>query len=281
MKTGQSIEIATGTDLELVKGHVARVAEGEIVVDLDRPRGTFAPETPLALYYDDPVGHHQLAARVIRMQGPGRLILWPATEPERPAELKAPGDARARIRVEHLLRMEYEVIAREEVPRVREEVLHGARILKYERPSRRELLQAAGAEHDLLGEDLADSPLWAAIQRIEQKLNLVLERLGAEPPASDERPLCNLSLSARGLRFRDFERRCHAGDLVLLTIELPMNPTIEISAIAETLYVVEDIRHPQLSVGQDVVLEFRVIQEEAQEHIERYCRMVQGAQRAR
>jgi len=276
MKTGQAIEIATGTGLELMKGHVARVGKGEIVIDLEGPRASFAPETSLALYYDDPVGHHELAARVIGMQGPGRLVLWPATEPERPAELKA--DARSRIRVEHLLRMEYEVIAREELPRLREDVLHGPRILKYERP-RRELLQAAGAEHELLGEDLADSPVWAAIQRLEQKLDLVLERLGAEPPASDERPLCNVSLSARGLRFRDFERRCHAGDLVLLTLELPLNPTLEISAIAETLYVVEDIRHPQLSVGQDVVLEFRDIQEEAQEEIERYCRMVQGGQR--
>ena len=279
MKTGQAIEIATGTDLEVVKGHVARVTKGEIVIDLDRPRGSFAPETPLALHYDDPVGHHQLAARVIGMQGPGRLVLWPATEPERPAELKT-GDARSRIRVEHLLRMEYEVIARDELPRVQEDVLHGPRILKYERP-RRELLQAAGAEHELLGEDLADSPIWAAIQRLEQKMDLVLERLGAEPPASDERPFTNVSLSARGLRFRDFERRCRAGDLVLLTIELPLNPTLEISAIAETLYVVEDVRHPQLSVGQDVVLEFRVIQEEAQEEIERYCRMMQGAQRPR
>ena len=270
------IEIATGTDLELVKGHVARVAEGEIVIDLDRPRGSFTPETPLAIYYDDPVGHHELAARVIGMQGPGRLVLWPATEPLHSTERQ--GDARSRIRVEHLVRMEYEVIARDELERVREEVLHGPRILKYERP-RRELLQAAGAEHELLGEDLADSPLWAAIQRIEQKLNLVLERMGAEPPADDERPLCNVTLSARGLRFRDFERRCHAGDLVLLTIELPLNPTLEISAVAETLYVVEDIRHPQLSGGQDVVLEFRVIQDEAQDQIERYCRMVQGAQR--
>ena len=37
----------------------------------------------------------------------------------------------------------------------------------------------------------------------------------------------------------------------------------------------------RVSVGQDVVLEFRDIQEEAQDEIERYCRMVQGAQHQR
>jgi hypothetical protein len=275
MKTGQEIEIATGTELEPVKGHVARVSEGEIVIDLDRPRGTFAPQTPLALRYDDPVGHHELAARVIGMQGPGRLVLLPATEPTRPSDLKPANDARARIRVEHLVRMEYEVIPPSELGRVREQVLHGPRILKYEWPVHG-MLKAAGAEREILEQEIADSPLWIAMKRLEQKLDLVLERLGAESPANEERPLCNVSLSARGLRFRDFERRCHAGDRVLLTLELPMQPTIEVSAIAEVLYVVEDLRHPNLSAGQDVVLEFRVIQDDVQDCIERYCRMVQG-----
>jgi hypothetical protein len=274
MKTGQEIEIATGSEEEALKGHVARVTPKEIVIDLDRPRGTFAPQTALALRYDDPIGHHELAARVIGMQGPGRLVLLPATEPLRPSDLKPAGDARAKIRVEHLVRMEYEVIPPAELAGVRDQVLHGPRILKYEWP-RQELLQAAGAEHEGLAPEIADAPLWAALKRLELKLDRVLERLGAEPP-NEERPLCNVTLSARGLRFRDFERRCHAGDMILLTIELPMNPTTEVSAVAEVLYVVEDVRHPNLSTGQDVVLEFRVIQDEAQDCVERYCRLVQG-----
>ena len=184
MKTGQEIEIATAAEPEPVKGHVARVTAGEIVIDLDRPGGTFAPQTPLALRYDDPVGHHELAARVIGMQGPGRLILLPATEPLRPSDLQPARDARARIRVEHLVRMEYEVIPPSELEAVKNQVLHGPRILKYEWP-RRELLQAAGAEHEVLEQELPDTPLWAAMRRLEQKLDLVLERLGAELPSEE------------------------------------------------------------------------------------------------
>jgi hypothetical protein len=93
-----------------------------------------------------------------------------------------------------------------------------------------------------------------------------------------EKPLYNVSLSARGLRFRDFQRRCQAGDMVYLCLELPMNPTVEITALAETVYVVEDARR-NLSAGRDVVLEFRVIKEEARQQIERYCQTHQEGRR--
>jgi hypothetical protein len=63
--------------------------------------------------------------------------------------------------------------------------------------------------------------------------------------------------------------------MVCLCLELPMNPTVEVMALAETLLMVEDSRPRRLSAGRDVVLEFRVIQDEARELIERYCRLNQ------
>ena len=48
---------------------------------------------------------------------------------------------------------------------------------------------------------------------------------------------------------------------------MPLNPTVEVRAIAETLYVVEDSRHLNLSTGYDVVLEFRVLRDEVREII--------------
>jgi hypothetical protein len=180
--------------------------------------------------------------------------------------------------------MDYEVVPPEDLDRMRAEVLNGPSILKYERPGiAREAPKVAGAEGEILPDDIADTPLGAyimrAIMRMERKLDAALERLDVEAPVDDERPVFNVSLSSRGLRFRDFERRCRAGDLVAITIELPSHPTIEVRAIAETLYVVEDVRHPNLSTGQDVVLEFRVIRDDTREQIERYCIANQGVRR--
>jgi hypothetical protein len=282
MKPGQVVDISPSAhaDLPPVKGLVAEVSQDAIVIDLDPARrGTFAPHTPIALSYDGEDGRHELATRVIGMQGPSKLILLPSAErpkPQRPAT-----DPRARIRVEHLLRMDYEVVPPEELDRMREEVLNGPCILKYERPGVvREAPQVAGAEGEILPDELVDTPLGALLIGLHRKVDAILERLDIEVPGDDERPMFNVSLSSRGLRFRDFERRCRAGDLVAITIELPLLPTIEVRAIGETLYVVEDVRHPNLSTGQDVVLEFRVIRDDTREQIERYCIANQGARRS-
>ena len=280
MKPGQMVEISPSAhaDLPPVKGEVVEVSNHAIVIDLDPARrGTFAPHTPLALSYDGKAGREELATRVIGMQGPNKLILLPAGEKPRPL---SPSDPRSRVRVEHLLRMEYEVVPPEDLDRMRAEVTNGPCILKYERPEVvHEALKVAGAESEILPDDIEDTPLGAYLKSLHRKVDAILERLDIEVPGNDERPMFNVSLSSRGLRFRDFERRCRAGDLVAITIELPFYPTIEVRAIGETLYVVEDVRHPNLSTGQDVVLEFRVIRDDTREQIERYCIANQGTRR--
>jgi len=184
-------------------------------------------------------------------------------------------DPREDLRVEHLLRMEYHVIPPDELEAMREVVLHSPRILKYEwvpNPSAR----AAGAENEppsSLREP--QDPLVQRLDRIERKLDALLEHQGVDAPGLKEKQRFNVTLSARGLRFRDHLDRCQAGDMVYLCLELPMNPTVEVMALAETLLMVEDSRPRRLSAGRDVVLEFRVIQDEARELIERYCRLNQ------
>jgi hypothetical protein len=204
----------------------------------------------------------------------------PSAERRRDSLSGGLNDLRENVRVEHLLRMEYHVIPPDEVDAMRQVVLHSPRILKYERqeaPSSTPLAQAAGAEIESMGRDLpADNALVHRLERIEQKLDVLLEHLGVESPGPQEKQRYNVALSARGLRFRDHLERCQAGDMVYLALELPMNPTVEVMAVAETVLVVEDSRPRRLSAGRDVVLEFQVIQDEARMLIERYCRVSQN-----
>ncbi len=268
MKPGQSVEIAARTTpgAAAIHGRVALVADGELVIHLDAPQpGLFTPRTPVALSYRDETGEHQVNVRVVGMQGTERVIV---TLPPDSAE---PADQRRHVRVEHLLRMEYQVLAPEEVDEARATVLDGPRILKYERQSTSAAPQVAGAENEPPPPEWSESPGEDQLRRIERKLDLLLERLGIETPRTDERSFYNVSLSAGGLRFRDYQRRVKAGDMVLVCLELPLSPTVEVYAIAETLYVVEDIRQLHLSTGRDVVLEFRVIKDESRELIARYC----------
>jgi hypothetical protein len=198
------------------------------------------------------------------MQGAERLII------SLPAPGQRPEDQRRHLRVEHLLRMEYQVLAPEELDEVRAQVLDGPRILKYEwQPAPPPT--AAGAENEPVAPEWVETPENERLARMERKLDLLLERLGIEAPRAPERPFTNVSLSASGMRFRDFQRRLQAGDMIYVCFELPLNPTVEVAAIAETLYVVEAVRQSNLSAGRDVVLEFRVIKDDSRDLIERYC----------
>jgi hypothetical protein len=253
MKPGQAVEVASGPDAEWasLKGHVARASRDEIVVNVENPHHlSFAPHSCLEICYRDAQGDHHVPARVVSVEGEDRLILAPSIG-ESPQ-----GDARRKIRVEHLLRMEYHVIPPEEMEATCRDVLNGPRILKYEWQQASQPV-AAGTENESVDASWEGSPIGERLQRIELKLDALLERLGVDAPALAQRPLYNVNLSATGLRFRDFQRRCQAGDMVYICIELPLDPTVEIRAIAETLYVVEDSRHSNLSTGYDVVLEFR------------------------
>jgi hypothetical protein len=184
-------------------------------------------------------------------------------------------DPREEVRIEHLLRMDYHVIPPQELEAMREVVLHSPRILKYEWATSNPSAMAAGAENEPAPIPEILDPLVQRLDRIERKLDALLEHHGVEAPGLKEKQRFNVTLSARGLRFRDHLKRCQAGDMVYLCLELPMNPTVEVMALAETLVMVEDSRLRRLSAGRDVVLEFRVIQEEARQLIDRYCRLNQ------
>ena len=267
MKPGQPVEIHPDAQIDLspVRGTVALVAGDEVVLDLDTPRrGLFSARVPVGLSYRDEAGEQHVTARVVGMQGAERLII------NVPAPDQRPGDQRRHVRIEHLIRLEYQVLAPDEVDEVRAQVLDGPRILKYEwQPAPPPA--AAGAENDPVAPDWVETPEDERLARIERKLDLLLDRLGVEPLQTAERPFVNVSLSASGIRFRDFQRRLHAGDMVYLCLELPLNPTVEVAAIAETLYVVEEVRQSNLSAGRDVVLQFRVIKDDSRDLIERYC----------
>lgn len=177
--------------------------------------------------------------------------------------------------------MEYEVVPPEEIEAMRTAVEHGPRILKAEWSPRHPAPVFAGGENATAFADWGweTPPVAESLQRIERKLDLILERLGVDAPGLKPKPLYNVNLSARGLRFRDHRRECQDGDMVYLCLELPMNPTVEIMALAEATCVVEDAGTRHLSAGRDVVLEFRVIQDETRELIERYCRLQDEASR--
>ncbi len=275
MKPGQPVMIAPGTgdDFTPQSARVALVADGEVVLQLDEPRADrFVVQSGLNLRYRDEAGDHAVTARVVAAQGTGRLRV------ALPVEGAGPAEERRHVRVEHLLRMEYQVIAGQEIEELRAQVLDGPRILKYEwSPGLPR--QTAGAENEPVDPEWIETPDNERLTRIERKLDLLLERLGVESPRSSERPFFNVSLSASGLRFRDFQRRCQTGDVVYVSLELPLNPTVEVCAIAETLHVVEDLRQWNLSTGRDVVLEFRVIKDESRDLIERYCQQFQSIQR--
>ncbi len=183
------------------------------------------------------------------------------------------GDSRQRLRVEHLVRMDYQVVPPEAIEAMRAAVEHGPRILKAEWTALTPPPIASGLDRNLAEGWETSPPVAECLQRLERKLDLILERLGIDVPGLKQRPLYNVTMSANGVRFRDHRRECQVGDMVYLCIEVPLDPTIEITALAETAHVVEDSGSRHLSAGRDVVLEFRVIQDEAREIIERYCRM--------
>jgi len=267
MKPGQPVVIHPDAQIEPspISGKVALVADEEVVIQLDKPRrGLFSARLPVGLSYRDEAGEQQVTARVLGMQGAERLIISVPTAGQRPE------DQRRHVRVEHLVRLEYQVLAPDELDEVRAQVLDGPRILKYEwQPAPPPA--AAGAENEPVAPEWVDTPENERLARIERKLDLLLDRLGVEALHATERPFVNVNLSASGVRFRDFQRRLQAGDMVYLCFELPLNPTVEISAIAETLYIVEPVRQSNLSAGRDVVLEFRVIKDDSRDLIERYC----------
>jgi hypothetical protein len=267
MKPGQPVEIHPDAKIDPspVRGTVALVAGDEVVLELDKPRrGLFSARVPVGLSYRDEAGEQHVTARVVGMQGAERLII------SMPAPGREAGDQRRHLRVEHLLRLEYQVLAPDEVDEVRAQVLGGPRILKYEwQPALPPA--AAGAENEPVAPEWMETPEDERLARIERKLDLLLDRLGVEPLRTAERPFVNVSLSASGIRFRDFQRRLTAGDMVYVCFELPLSPTVEIAAIAETLYIVEPVRQTNLSAGRDVVLDFRVIKDDSRELVERYC----------
>lgn len=267
MKPGQPVEIHPDAKIEPhpVHGKIALAADGEVVIQLDQPRrGLFSARVPVGLSYRDETGEQHVTARVVGMQGAERLIISVPTPGERPE------DQRRYVRVEHLVRLEYQVLAPDEIDEVRAQVLDGPRILKYEwQPAPPPA--AAGAENEPVTPEWVDTPENERLARIERKLDLLLDRLGVEALRATERPFVNVNLSASGIRFRDFQRRLQAGDMVYVCFELPLSPTVEISAIAETLYIVEPVRQSNLSAGRDVVLSFHVIKDDSRELIERYC----------
>lgn len=267
MKPGQPVVIHPDANIEPspINGRVALVADDEVVIQLDAPRrGLFTARLPIGVSYRDETGEQEVTARVVGMQGAERLII------SVPAPGLSPEDQRRHVRVEHLVRMEYQVLAPEEIDDVRAQVLAGPRILKYEwQPTPPPA--AAGAENEPVAPEWTATPEEERLARIERKIDLLLARLGVEAPRAHERPFANVSLSASGIRFRDFQRRLQAGDMVYLCFELPLNPTVEVAAIAETLYVVEEVRQSNLSAGRDVVLQFRVIKDDSRDLIERYC----------
>jgi hypothetical protein len=272
-----SISLDSSQATEPFLGTVFRVEGREVVVLFGADRGAAAlrlrPRQGVRISYRNEISGEVYAvpAELKAKDGP-RSIAFKLLGPPVISE------ARDQPRVELLLRMDYEVLPPADIERARHEILRGAQIVKYESPPRRSASPAAGAEEE--SPEPLPLPLSRQLGRIERKLDVLIERLGIESQTvTSERRLFSVNLSTRGVRFRDIQNRCAPGDTVRLHIELPLNPTVEIIALGEVLRTVDTSTGEKLSMGRDVVINFKVMKDESRQAIARFCQLHDASRR--
>jgi hypothetical protein len=176
-------------------------------------------------------------------------------------------DARRLPRVEHLLRLEYAVVPATDVASAREEVARSGQIFRYpNRTARTAHLEAPDRTAQV--SEVADR-----LERIEAKLDRLLEQLGMAAPAENpQRLLLNVSLSANAARFRDVLGACSVGDTVRVVIELPLRPTVEVLVLGVVQQLIDSDARTGASGVRDIVVEFETMTDSSRRALERYCR---------